>query len=356
MGKSFVNIILRRPVTVVLLILAVVVFGVSSMSGMPLEYMPDIEMPMHLVMMTWPGADADSIDRLVTQPVEDECETLSGIDGVNTYTLDNYVMVQLSYAYGHDMDEAYSDLKNALDNLMSELPEDCGDPMIMELSADYMPTMTISAVAPEGVDAASYLDESVVPVLESISGVAKIDISGAQDEYLRIVLDEAAMRQYGLGINAVGSAIASADFDMPAGSVTLGSQDVALGVYGSVRAGRDLRGLPIQTPRGQTVTLGDITTFCNLYSKDAESVSRYNGSDSVMLQVTKQDSAATVEVCNKVERVLERFTADDFHFRTIYSEAESIIETLGEVFKTLLISVVLTMLVLLLFLDRKSVV
>lgn len=58
MGKSFVNIILRRPVTVVLLILAVVVFGVSSMSGMPLEYMPDIEMPMHLVMMTWPGADA----------------------------------------------------------------------------------------------------------------------------------------------------------------------------------------------------------------------------------------------------------------------------------------------------------
>ena len=110
MGKSFVNIILRRPVTVVLLILAVVVFGVSSMSGMPLEYMPDIEMPMHLVMMTWPGADADSIDRLVTQPVEDECETLSGIDGVNTYTLDNYVMVQLSYAYGHNMDEAYSDL------------------------------------------------------------------------------------------------------------------------------------------------------------------------------------------------------------------------------------------------------
>ncbi len=349
MGKSFVNIILRRPVTVVLLILAVVVFGVSSMSGMPLEYMPDIEMPMHLVMLTWPGADADSIDRLVTQPVEDECETLSGIDGVNTYTLDNYVMVQLSYAYGHDMDEAYSDLKNALDNLMSDLPDGCGDPMIMELSADYMPTMTISAVAPEGVDTASYLDENVVPVLESISGVAKIDVSGAQDEYLRIVLDEAAMRQYGLGINAVGSAIASADFDMPAGSVTLGSQDVALGVYGSVRAGRDLRGLPIQTPRGQTVTLGDITTFCNLYSKDADSVSRYNGSDSVMLQVTKQDSAATVEVCNKVQRVLDRFTADGFSFRTIYSEAESIIETLGEVFKTLLISVVLTMLVLLLF-------
>lgn len=349
MGKSFVNIVLRRPVTVILLILGVVVFGVASLTGMPLEYMPDIEMPMHLVVMTWPGADADSIDRLVAQPIEDECETLSGIEGVSTYTFDNYVMVQLTYAYGNDMDESYSDLKNALDNMKNDLPDDCGDPMIMELSADYMPTMMISAVAPEGVDTAAYLDENVVPVLDSIAGVAKIDVSGAQDEYLRIVLDEAAMRQYGLGINAVGSAIAGADFDMPAGSVTLGTQDVALGVYGSVRAGRDLQDLPIQTPRGQIVSLGDITTFCNLYRKEADTASRYNGSDSVMLQITKQDSAATVEVCNKVEAVLERFTADGFGFRTIYSEGESIIQTLGEVLKTLIISVVLTMLVLFLF-------
>lgn len=349
MGKSFVNTILRRPVTVVLLILAVVVFGVSSLTGMPLEYMPDIEMPMHLVMLTWPGADADSIDRLVTQPVEDECETLSGIDGVNSYTQDNVAMFQLTYSYGNDMDEAYSNLKNMLDNLMSDLPEDCGDPMIMELGADYMPTMIVSAVAPDGVDTASFLNDSVVPELESISGVAVVDVSGVQDEYLRIVLDEAAMRQYGLGINAVGSAIAGADFDMPAGSVTLGSQDVALGVYGSVRAGRDLRALPIQTPRGQTIKLGDIITFCNLYEKDAESASRYNGSDSVMLQVTKQDSAATVEVCSDVSAVLNRFEAEGFTFRTIYSEADSIIQTMTEVLKTLITSVILTMLILFIF-------
>lgn len=349
MGKSFVKIVLRRPVTVILLILGVAVFGVASLTGMPLEYMPDIEMPMHLVLLTWPGADADSIDRLVTQPVEDECETLSGIEGVSAYTYDNYVMVQLSYAYGNDMDESYSDLKNALDNMKSELPEDCGDPLIMELSADYMPTMMISAVAPEGVDAAAYLDKNVTPALDSITGVAKIDVSGTRDEYLRIVLDEAAMRQYGLGINAIASAIASADFDMPAGTVTLGSQDVALGVYGSVRAGRDLRALPIQTPRGQTIVLDDVTSFCNLYREEADTASRFNGSDSVTLQITKQDSAATVEVCNKVEAVLERFTSEGFSFRTIYSEGESVIETLGEVLKTLLLSVALTMLVLFLF-------
>ena len=72
---KFIQLILRRPASVVMLILAVVVFGTASLTGMPLEYMPDMDMPMELVMVTWPGADADSIDRLVTQPIEDECET-----------------------------------------------------------------------------------------------------------------------------------------------------------------------------------------------------------------------------------------------------------------------------------------
>jgi len=349
MGRSFVSQILRRPVTVVLLILALVVFGAAALAGMPLEYLPDMEMPMHLIMITWPGADADSIDRLVTQKVEDECETLSGVDGVNTYTLDNYVMVQLTYEYGTDMDDAYSSLKNGIDNLMNDLPDDCGDPMIMELSADFLATMTLSAVAPEDVDVAEYLNDTVVPELERISGVAMVEVSGAREEYLRVVLDEAAMRQYGLAISTVGAAIATADFDMPAGDVTLGTQDIALGVYGSVNAGRDLRNLPIQTPYGQTVRLDDICTFCNLYREEPDSISRYNGGESVMLEVTKQDSAATVGVCRDVERTLERYSVDGVSFRTIYSEADSIVETLTEVLKTLVVSVILTMLVLFLF-------
>lgn len=346
---KLIRLILRRPTSVILMILAVVVFGSASLTGMPLEYMPDMEMPMELVMVTWPGADADSIDRLVTQPIEDECETLSDIDSVNSYSFDNYAMLQLTYKYGVDMDEVYSDLKNSMDNLMPTLPEDCEDPLIMELSADFMPTMILSAVAPEGMDAASYLNDTVVPVIESLGGVAQVEVTGAQDEYLRIVLDEAALQQYRLSISAVGSAIAAADFDMPVGDVTLGTQDIALGVYGSVDVNADFRNLPIQTPSGQMVALGDLCTFFNVYEKDAENLSRYNGGDSVMLSVTKQDSAATVEVCEDVMEILDRYSVDGLSFEVIYNEADSIMETLGEVLNTLITGIILTMLVLFLF-------
>ena len=322
---KLIRLILRRPTSVILMILAVVVFGSASLTGMPLEYMPDMEMPMELVMVTWPGADADSIDRLVTQPIEDECETLSDIDSVNSYSFDNYAMLQLTYKYGVDMDEVYSDLKNSMDNLMPTLPEDCEDPLIMELSADFMPTMILSAVAPEGMDAASYLNDTVVPVIESVGGVAQVEVTGAQDEYLRIVLDEAALQQYHLSISAVGSAIAAADFDMPVGDVTRGTQDIALGVYGSVDVNADFRNLPIQTPSGQMVALGDLCTFFNVYEKDAENLSRYNGGDSVMLSVTKQDSAATVDVCEDVMEILDQYSVDGLSFEVIYNEATMLV-------------------------------
>ena len=346
---KFIQLVLRRPMSVIMLILGVVVFGSASLAGMPLEYMPDMEMPMQLVMITWPGADADSVDRLLTQPLEEECESLSDLDSLNSYSSENYTMLQLTYQYGTDMNDAYSDLKSAIDNLMPSLPEDCQDPMIMEISADALGTMMISATAPEGVDVADYLDSEVVPALENIGGVARVELSGAQDEYLRIVLDEAALRQYGLTISSVGASIAAADFDMPVGSVSFGSQDVALGVYGNVDIDPSFRDLPIQTPSGQTVMLDDVCTFFNLYKAEADSVSRYNGEESVMLTVTKQDSAPTMDVCSSVMDVLDQYSVGGVGFEVIYSEGESTLETLGEVLNTLITGVILTMLVLFLF-------
>ena len=129
--------------------------------------------------------------------MEDECESLSDLDSINSYSSENYTMLQLTYQYGTDMDDAYSDLKSAIDNLMPSLPDECGDPIIMEISADALGTMMISATAPAGIDVADYLDNEVVPALENIGGVARVELSGARDEFLRIVLDEAAMRQYG---------------------------------------------------------------------------------------------------------------------------------------------------------------
>lgn len=349
---KFVKRVLNRPVTVVMLIIAVLVFGVQSLLGMPMEYMPSMEMPMEMVMIVWAGSDADSVDRLVTQPIEDTCESLSNVDTIYSYSFDNYAMIGIQYEWGTDMDDAYSSLRSAVDLAMSGLPSDCEDPIIMELSTNSisMATMMLTVSAPQDFDIGNYLDEDVIPALESLSGVAQVSVSGSQNDYIRIVVDEAAMKQYGLSISSLGSAIASADFDMPIGSVPLGTQDIALGIYGSVGTDLEsLRSLPIQTPYGKTVKMSDVATFLDFYEEDASSITRYNGSSSVTLRVTKQDSASTMNVCNRVLDTLAEYSVDGVSFEVIYSEGESVMDTMGEVLQTLLIGVICTMVVIFLF-------
>lgn len=341
--------ILKRPVSVIVLLAAVVIYGLASLTGMPLNFMPDFDMPMQLVLITWPGADADSIDRLVTKPVSDECETLTDINSVSSFAYDNYTMVQLIYEYSADTDDMYSDLKSAMDALMPDLPEDCGDPIIMELSMEATATLTASAVAGEGVDVTRYLNDTVVPALESLNGVAQVEVSGTQDDYLRIVLDEKKLQQYNLSMAAVGSAIAGSDFDLPAGEVTLGAQDVALNVEGSFTAGPDIQSFPIQTPSGQLVRLDDVSQAIYLAKEEAENVSRYNGQESVLLNVTKQDSVAAVGICGQVLEVLDGFQDDGIRFEIINNEADNILEALRCVLETILTGILLAMIVLFLF-------
>lgn len=341
---------LRRPVSTFLIVFTILLFGVSSLFGMPMAYMPDMEMPMELVMITWAGTDADSMERLVTEPVEDACETLTDVNTITSTTYDNYMMVQIRYNYSVDLDDAYMELKAAMDNLSNDLPEGCGDATILEISMTSQATMSISTNAAGDESVQGYLEDTVVPALESISGVAQVELSGAQEEYLRIVLDEAKLNQYGLTISAVGSAIAAADFDMPVGSVTVGTRDIALSASGGLDIdSADLRELPIQTRSGQIIRLEDVTTFFNLYREDADSISRYNGQESILLEITKSKSASAVTVCHIVEDMLEQYADGSVTFEVISSEADNIIDSLLEVVKTLAIGVVLTMLVLLIF-------
>ncbi len=349
---NFIKKVLKQPMRVFLIVLAICVFGISALTEMPLEYMPDLNMPMELVMLVWPGADADSIERLVTEEIEDECETLSGVNTVASVTYDNYSLVQLIYDYDTDLDDAYSDLKASMDNLANDFPDDCEDPIIMELNMDAMPTMIISATSDSNADIQGYMNDTIVPEIESLSGVAEVELSGTGDEYVRLVLDEAKLQQYGLDISSIGSAISYADFDMPVGDVTIGSQDLALTADGDIdiSANWDMLNVPIQTPYGQIIRLRDVLTDYSLYKEDSDSISRYNGNESILLQVSKSSSASTLSVCGKVQDILDNYTGvEGMSFRTIYSEGDSVKDTLLQVVQTLIIGVILTMAVLFLF-------
>ena len=147
------RLVLKRPVTTLLAVLALVVFGFSSLTTLRLELMPDMEMPMKIVYTVYPGADSESVDDLVTTPIEDKVGSLSGVKSITSSSMENVSMVLLQYDYDQNVNDAYLDLRAALDQVKSDLPDDSQDPMIIEMNMDSMPSITYSVSTSDGTDA-----------------------------------------------------------------------------------------------------------------------------------------------------------------------------------------------------------
>lgn len=187
---SFIKIVLKRPMATMMIIIALAIFGISALTSIRMEYFPDLEMPMQVVVITYPGADADTVEEYVTKPLEDVGKTLTGIDSVETISYDNYCTAQFSYDYGIDLDDAYIELQRELTGLESKLPSGCQTPNILEVSLDTNATISIAAETDKEIDLLAYVKENIVPELEEINEVSEVSITGDRDKYLRIIVNE----------------------------------------------------------------------------------------------------------------------------------------------------------------------
>lgn len=342
------KLVLKRPVSTLLVILAIVVFGVASLLGMPMELMQDMNMPMQLVMVVYPGASASDVDSLVVDPIEDAVSTLSGVSSVTSYANENMAMVMLMYDYDTDNDDNYSALKEKLDGLQSTLPDSCQPPSIMEMSVNSMPTMMVSVNSNGSADALKYAEDTVVPELEKLSGVAQVETSGGTENYVQVLLNEEKMSQYGLNISTIAQMIGAADFTIPAGSVSNGNQDLSVSAVAELKDLESIRNVTLTTGTGALIHLSDVATV-QYKQKDASSISRYNGNANISLTITKTQSASTMDVCKRIQRVLDRCTNNAISFEVTYTSADTIQQTMQQVLQTLAQGVLFTMAVLFLF-------
>lgn len=341
---------LKRPVSTFLVVLALVVFGISSVFGFRLELTPDMEMPMLLVVTVYPGADPESVEELVTKEIEAAGSEQSGIDTYESQSSENSSIVMFMYEYGTDIDEAYMDLRTALDTVSAQLPEDCMEPTVMELSMNAVPSMVLSATADGDVDLLSYVNDTVVPELETISGVAEVNVQGGKENYIKIELNAEAMKQYGLSMTGIAQSIAALDFMVPVGSVSQGSQDVPVSSSADLTGLVQIQNIPITTAKGSIVPLSEIASVSQS-QMDADSISRYSGQDNVSVSISKKQSAGTIEVARDVKHAMERLQAgnDTVSLSVVYDASDMIISSLSSVGSTMVSAVILSMAVLFLF-------
>ena len=340
--------VLKRPVTVLMALLCLIVFGISSVFNATLEQMPDMDQPMMIIMANYSGASPEDMDELVTQLIEDQVSTLEGVKSMSSTTSEGRSMIMLEYDYDTDMDEAYSDLTKSL-NSIRDLPDDV-EPTVMEMNNNAQASMMLTIANPSQENLYDYVDQKIVPELEKLSTVAEVSTMGGSSEYIKIELMSDMMEQYHVNISDIKSAMSAANLSYPSGSAESGNLDLSVSTLTQHDTLDELLEMPITVSGNKIIYLEDIAVVS--YEEEQKGgVSRYNGEETISISLTKQQSSTAMDLSKQVQKVIKSLQNDDddLTITVARDEADSILDSLKDVAETMVMAVVISMIIIFLF-------
>lgn len=348
--SGLTKLVLKRPLTAIMTVLCLIVFGFSSVTSMKTEITPEMNMPMLIIRTTYAGANPEDVDELVSKKIEDAVGSLSGIKNVSSTSSEGMSMVMVQYNYSQDIDQAYDDMKKKVDAAVAELPDGADTPIIMEMDSSSTADVTLSVSHESEDNQYSYVNNTIVPELEKISTVAEVEIAGGSEDYIKIELILDAMAQYQMSLQSVAADIAAASVTIPGGSAEMGKKELSLSTRLDFETEESLKNIPLTASGNQIVYLGDVANIYTTHSEEG-SIAHYDGQDTVSVMLTKQQSATAAELSEEVHKVIESLTASDpgLNVVVVNDSADDVRDSIMSVLQTLFLAVIISMIVIWLF-------
>jgi len=348
---SLPNFAVKRPVCITVCLLALFIFGTSSVFGMDIESTPEMDMPMIMIRTGYSGASPDEVDEAVTSVIEKRLAAISDVESMTSTSSEGSSMIRLQFSYNEDMDEKYDEVSSAMS--MVRLPDGADDPRVMRMSSSNMNSsiMRISVATDNAENVTNYIEDKFVPEIEKISGVADVTVSGGTRKYISVELIEDRLNQYGLRMRDVSNAIANAEFEITVGSVDRGNIELSLVGNESYDFYQQLANIPISIGGGNILHVSDVANI-SLTEQQRTSYSRRNGVETVSISVTKEQTGNTINICNKIVEVVNEFNNDETFGLTLNinsNQGENIMENINSVLSSLAVGLCVAVTVLFFF-------
>ena len=347
---------IQKPVTTALIFVAVIVVGIYSFIKLPIDMFPQMDPPYITVMTTYPGASASEMETNVTKYMENALTSVDHLKHITSQSKDNMSMVMLELEWGANMDEAVNDVRSYVDMTKSNLPDNCGTPMIFKLSTSAMPVAQYSITADEtyaGLD--KIMNDEVIPQLNQIDGIGNISLSGAPDRYVYINIDQQKLDAYGLTIEQVGQVVQANNLNLSSGTIKMPQEQYQMQVRSEYIESSEIEDLMVtMTPQGQQVFIRDIATVKDTI-KDLSLDEKTNGREAVRLIIAKQTGANTVKICKDVREELAKIQKQlpsDVKIEKIYDLSDTIQNSINSLEESVMYALLFVVLVVLFFLGK----
>ena len=353
MFRFFARLAVRRPVLTTMLVAILVFLGGFSYFNLGVDLTPDIEFPVVTVTTVYPGAGPEEVELQVTEEVEDAISTISDLETLTSFSRENVSIVIAEFDYEVDPDLAAIDVKDKVDAIRADLPDDVDPPTIQKLDINAMPIMDLALSGSQSLDALyDFADQVIAERLSRVSGVASVSITGGRQREVHVLAHPDRLRAYGLAITDLAQLVAAKNMNVPAGRITEPHAEYAVRVVGEYASVSEIASLPIPLPEGGRIRLADVATV-EMGLTDVRELARYQGQPAVSISIQKQSDANTVATAAGVMEVLdelERQVPEGADLVVATDRSEFIRDAIQDILKNILIGILLTTGVLFLFL------
>ncbi|MEX2352159.1 MAG: efflux RND transporter permease subunit [Balneolaceae bacterium] len=346
--------ILKRPVTVFMISLMVIGFGLFSLSNLRITLMPSFEIPVMAVSVNYQNVAPEDMLRMVVRPIEGAAMGVEGIESLESNVRNGGAFIILRLNPGTDIDKTDLKLREALDRIRASLPAEANEPVIFQFDPDRAPIMEISVESSVlGLDELRNIaEEFIEPRFERLYGVASADTRGGFRRNFYVSMDTEAMARHRVVPSDVSSALNSSNIRQPIGNLITERLSYSVRAQTSFRSIEEIGQTVIRLNEDDTVLrVSDVATVENTYA-DVNSIVEVNGQNSVTVRVQRQSDANTLEVAQAVIQEIEKFRdllPENVSLQILSNEGKFIQESINNLAQSALIALIVVVLILLLF-------
>ena len=345
----------KRPIMTTLCFVAVAIFGLFSLSRLPIDLLPDIETNTIMVMTSYQGASASDIENNVSRPLENTLNSVEHLKHITSSSSEGISVITLEFEFGYDIDVLTNDVRDKLDMVTSMLPDEVNTPIIFKFSTDMLPILMLSVQAEESQPALyKILDDAVVNPLARIPGVGTVSVAGAAQREINVYCDPNKLDAYNLTIETISSIIGAENRNMPGGTFDMGSDTYSLRVEGEFDDPKEMENIIVGTYNGAAVYLRDVATVQDGVQERAQRTFN-NGVEGAMIIVQKQSGGNSVEISNRVLDMLpqlQKTLPSDVKLGVIVNTSDNILNTINSLAETIAYAMLFVVLVVFIFLGR----
>ncbi|MFQ6617706.1 MAG: efflux RND transporter permease subunit [Fidelibacterota bacterium] len=298
-----------QPLVMMLLSGALFILSIAAYFMLPLEAVPEVEIPFALIYVDYPGAAPNEIESQVIKPVEEQLSQLRRVDNINATAMAGRAAIFVKFLSGTDMEESIRDLKEKVSNAEKDLPDEAEDPRVIEINFEDFPMMILNLYGDFHPNRLKDIGEDLKTKLLTIPGVSGVDIFGGLDREISISFDPALLALNNISLTQAAAMIKAQNIDNPGGWVDIGQSTILVRTLGKYSLVDDIEETIVgYGESGGVIRLKDVAEVRDTF-KEPDTYSRFNGKNSLTLSISKQPGYNLIDVSDEIKRKIKDISA-----------------------------------------------